>query len=115
MQAGRGAVPPAAFSCTRSEGDASRDGWYARFGMDARLLALPLLITVPAVLIFVATIGLNTVAKRTAHWHAVRPRFTAAEKTRLRTLRARYRGDERRHTDWSADDHRRDRQGEERL
>lgn len=59
--------------------------------MDPRLLAMPLLIAMPAVLIFAATLGLNAVAKRAARRHADRARFTPAERARLRALRAQHR------------------------
>lgn len=61
--------------------------------MDTRLLALPLLIAVPATLILTATWGANALAGRLARRHAARPRFTPQERQRLRTLRARYRQD----------------------
>ena len=61
--------------------------------MDPRLLALPLLIAAPAVLILMATWGTNALAKRAARWSAARPRFTAGERDRLRALREEYRRD----------------------
>lgn len=61
--------------------------------MDPLLLALPLMIAAPAVLILAATWGTNALAKRAARWSATRPRFTAEERGRLRILREEYRRD----------------------
>ena len=59
--------------------------------MDLRLLLLPALIAVPALLILGATWGANALAQRATRHAATRPRFTPEERTRLRALRERYR------------------------
>ena len=59
--------------------------------MDSRLLLLPALIAVPALLILGATWGANTLARWAARWVALRPRFTPTERRQLRRLRDRYR------------------------
>lgn len=61
--------------------------------MDPLLLATPFLIAGSALLILVATWGMNALAKRSAQRYAARPRFTADERQRLRVLRDQYRHD----------------------
>ncbi len=58
---------------------------------DLRLLALPALIAVPALLILAFTWGANALAQRAAQRYAVRPRFTPQERAQLRALRDQYR------------------------
>lgn len=59
--------------------------------MNPLLLGLPFMIAGFAVLILMATLGANALARRTAQRHAARPRFTLEERERLRALREQYR------------------------
>lgn len=70
--------------------------WYPVRAMLLPMILLPLLVGGAAALLLTATWGANALAGRLARWHAARPRFTSAERARLRSLRERYRRAERR-------------------
>lgn len=55
------------------------------------MILTPVLIGGSAALMLGATWGANALAKRAAHRVAILPRFTPAERARLRHLRDRYR------------------------
>lgn len=60
------------------------------------MILLPFLVGGAATLILGVTWGANALAGRVARWLSARPRFTAAERAQLRTLRDRFRRAERR-------------------